>query len=168
MTTWAWITRLIRDRRGVSSVELGLSVAFILAPLASVFDLGIAYSEQIKLQQAVQAGAQYASMNVWDGSTSPTAITNTVTNALPPFLQSAVSITTPAQTCACPTGTTSPYIQSTDSLSTCGTTTCTDGEASSYYVTVAGQVSYTPIAPYSFVFMNNPQTLAATSVVRVQ
>ena len=163
-----WLARPMRDRRGVSAVELGLSVAFILPPLASVFDFGMAFSERIKLQQAVQAGAQYASMNVWDSSTSPTAITNTVKNALPSALQSLISITTPSETCACPTGTTSPYIQSTDSLSSCGTTTCSDGEQSAYYVTVSATLSYTPIAPYSFAFMSNPQPLDATSVVRVQ
>jgi len=169
-----WITCLLADQRGVSSVELGLVTALILAPLASVFDLGMAFSQQIKLQQAVQAGAQYASMNIWNSSTSPTAISNVVTNSLPASLQSAVTVygddthTAPYEACFCPTGTTGSYLQSADNLSTCGSTSCADGEASGYYVIVAASLSYTPIAPYSFAFMSNPQTLTASSVVRVQ
>ena len=179
-TDRAWLTRLMRDRRGVSAVELGLTAAFILPPLITVFDLGMAFSQEIKLQQAVQAGAQYASMNVWEGSSSPTAITNAVTNSLPASLQSAVTIagdfnsdgsvnhSAPYQACYCPTGTSGTYFTSTDNLSTCGTTTCSNGEKSGYYVTVSAKLNYTPIAPYSSVVMNSPQRLTATSVVRFQ
>jgi len=179
-TDRAWFTRLMRDRRGVSAVELGLTAAFIMPPLATVFDLGMAFSQEIKLQQAVQAGAQYASMNVWESSSSPTAITNAVTNALPASLQSAVTTagdfnsdgsvnhSAPYQACYCPTGTSGTYFTSADNLSTCGTTTCSNGEKSGYYATVSAKLNYTPIAPYSTLVMNNPQRLTATSVVRIQ
>jgi len=168
------VRRLWRDRRGISAVELGLTAAFILPPLGSVFDLGMAFSQQIKMQQAVQAGAQYASMNVWNSSSSPNAITSAVTSALPAALQSIVTVygdtthSAPYEACYCPTGTSGNYLQSVDNLSSCGATTCSDGETSGYYVTVAARLDYTPIAPFSFVFMNNPQTLTASSVVRVQ
>ena len=177
----AWLTRLMRDRRGVSAVELGLTAALIMPPLATVFDLGMAFSQEIKLQQAVQAGAQYASMRVWESSSSPTAITNAVTNALPASLQSAVTIagdfnsdgsvnhSAPYQACYCPTGTSGTYFTSADNLSTCGTTTCSNGEKSGYYATVSAKLNYTPVAPYSsLLVMNNPQRLTATSVVRIQ
>jgi Flp pilus assembly protein TadG len=180
LAPWRWLARLMRDQRGVSAVELGLTAAFILPPLGSVFDLGMAFSQEIKLQQAVQAGAQYASMRVWEGSSSPTAVTSAVTNSLPATLQSTVTVAgdfnadgsvnnaSPYQACYCPTGTSGTYFTSTDSLSTCGTTTCSNGEKSGYYMTVSAKLNYTPIAPYSFVFMNNPQRLTATSVVRIQ
>jgi Flp pilus assembly protein TadG len=185
-TDRAWLTRLMRDRRGVSAVELGLTAAFILPPLITVFDLGMAFSQEIKLQQAVQAGAQYASMNVWESSSSPTAITNAVTNSLPASLQSAIAAgigtiagdfnsdgsvnhSAPYQACYCPTGTSGTYFTSADSPSTCGTTTCSNGEKSGYYVTVSAKLNYTPVAPYSSpLVMNNPQRLTATSVVRIQ
>src|SRR4051794_16947918 len=83
-----WLARLIRDQRGVSAVELGLTAAFILPPLGSVFDLGMAFSQEIKLQQGVQAGAQYASMRVWEGTNPPPAVPSAVTNSLPATLQS--------------------------------------------------------------------------------
>lgn len=164
------LTRLMRDQRAVAAVELGLSAAFILPVLMPFVDLGMAFSEKIKLQQAVQAGAQYASMNVWNSSNSPTAITNVVTNALPTSLQSVVSVTPASETCGCPTGTTSPYLNSVDSLSTCGTTTCSDGEQSGYYVTVAATLSYNPLMPLTVTLnlMSSPESLSATSVVRVQ
>lgn len=155
--------RLLRDRRGVSAVELGLAAPLLLGALSPVVDFGMAFSQKTRLQQAVQAGAQYASMNVWNGGSSPTAIKAVVTNAttLPVTFPS-----DPSETCACPNGTTSPYIQAADTLSTCGTTTCSDGEVSGYYVSVAAQLTYTPLMPISF--LSNPTTLSATSVVRVQ
>lgn len=184
LAPWRWIACLMHDQRGVSAVELGLTAAFILPPLGSVFDLGMAFSQEIKLQQAVQAGAQYASMRVWEGSNSPTAVSSAVTNSLPATLQSAVTVAgdfnadgsvnnaSPYQACYCPTGTSGTYFTSSDSLSTCGTTTCSNGEKSGYYVTVSAKLSYTPIAPYSWVFMGDPQTHTLTqivnAVVRVQ
>src|SRR3954469_1456149 len=55
LAPWRWLACLMRDQCGVSAVELGLTAAFILPPLGSVFDLGMAFSQEIKLQQAVQA-----------------------------------------------------------------------------------------------------------------
>ena len=107
-----------------------------------------------------------------------------MTNSLPADLQSAVTVAggfnaagtaspaDPYQACYCPTGTSGTYFTSTDSLSTCGTTTCSNGEKSGYYVTVAAKLNYTPIAPYSWMFMGDPQThilrQIVNAVVRVQ
>jgi Flp pilus assembly protein TadG len=45
----AWIGVLARDRRGVSAVEFGLAAPVFLAALSPVIDLGLAFSQQIRI-----------------------------------------------------------------------------------------------------------------------
>src|SRR6267143_6940603 len=77
----AWIGALTRDRRGVSAVEFGLAAPVFLAALSPVIDLGLAFSEQIRVNQAVEAGAQYAAINPYSSGTWATNVQNAVTNA---------------------------------------------------------------------------------------
>jgi len=62
------IDALARDRRGMSAVEFGLAAPVFLAMLTPVVDLGLAFSQQIRVNQAVEAGAQYASSNPYAGT----------------------------------------------------------------------------------------------------
>ena len=64
---------LARDRRGMSAVEFGIAAPVFLAILMPVVDLGRAYSQQIQVRQAVQAGALYASVNVYNSGTWSTS-----------------------------------------------------------------------------------------------
>ena len=57
----ARIGALARDRRGMSAVEFGLAAPVFLAMLTPVIDIGLAFSQQIRVNQAVESGAQYAS-----------------------------------------------------------------------------------------------------------
>src|SRR5213075_1818680 len=68
----ARIAAVARDRRGMSAVEFGLAAPVFLAILTPVVDLGLAFSEQIRVNQAVEAGAQYATANPYNGSTTTT------------------------------------------------------------------------------------------------
>src|SRR5439155_863110 len=68
----ARIGALVRDRRGMSAVEFGLAAPVFLAILTPVIDLGLAFSQQIRVNQAVEAGAQYATANPYNGSTTTT------------------------------------------------------------------------------------------------
>jgi len=52
------LTGLRRDRRGVSAVEFALATPVLLALIVPVIDLGPAFSEPMKVQQAAQAGGQ--------------------------------------------------------------------------------------------------------------
>src|SRR5712672_2574184 len=64
----ARIGALARDRRGMSAVEFGLAAPVFLAMLTPVIDLGLAFSQQIRVNQAVEAGAQYAAMNQYNSN----------------------------------------------------------------------------------------------------
>src|SRR5438045_9769319 len=79
----ARIGALARGRRGMSAVEFGLAAPVFLAVLTPVIDLGLAFSQQIKLNQAVEAGAQYATANPYAGSSWSSAVSSAMTNAQP-------------------------------------------------------------------------------------
>ena len=74
------LRRLLRCDRGVAAIEFGLSAPMLLAMLVPVADLGLAFSRQQELRQAVQAGAQYAALHPWNQN-APAAITGAVTAA---------------------------------------------------------------------------------------
>ena len=163
----ARIGGLVRDRRGVSAVEFGLAAPVFLAALSPVIDLGLAFSQQIKVNQAVEAGAQYASINPYGGSTWSTNVQSAMTNGT----TLTVSPTVGAETCGCPNSTNT-AIQSHDSVSNCGTlngstgTLCTDGSQPGYYVTISAQATYASVMPYSV--LGTSATLSSQAVVRVQ
>ena len=158
-----WIGALARDRRGVSAVEFGLAAPVFLAALSPLIDLGLAFSQQIRVNQAVEAGAAYAAVNPYNSGTSwssgvSSAITNATTLTVNPVVGS--------QTCGCPNATNT-------AISNVGTPPCTvppqsncsDGTAPGYYVTISATATYTSVMPYPII--NNP-TLSSQAVVRIQ
>ena len=160
---------LARDRRGMSAVEFGIAAPVFLAILMPVVDLGRAYSQQIQIRQAVQAGALYASVNVYNSSTWSTNVQNAVTNSTYLSSDATFAATVGAESCGCPNAT-STDIVSHDTVTTCGPsnggTNCSDGSAPGYYVTITGSLTYTPVMPYSI--LANPTTLSDQAVVRIQ
>jgi Flp pilus assembly protein TadG len=160
---------LARDRRGMSAVEFGVAAPVFLAILMPVVDLGRAYSQQIQIRQAVQAGALYASVNVYNSGTWSTSVQTAVTNSTYLSSDATFAATVGAESCGCPNST-STDIVSHDTITTCGPsnggTNCSDGSAPGYYVTITGSVSYTPVMPYSI--LANPTTLSDQAVVRIQ
>jgi Flp pilus assembly protein TadG len=159
------LAALARDRRGMSAVEFGVAAPIFLGILMPVVDLGRAYSQEIQIRQAVQAGALYASVNMYSGSTWSSNVSSAVTNST----TLSVSPTVSAESCGCPNAD-STAIVSHDTVTTCGSsnggTNCSDGSTPGYYVTITGTLSYTPVMPYSI--LANPTTLSAQAVVRIQ
>jgi len=162
----AWIGALVRDRRGMSAVEFGLAAPIFLAALSPVIDIGLAFSHQIRVNQAVEAGAQYASMNPYNtSSTWSSNVSSAVTNAT----TMSVSPNVGAQTCGCPNST-STAIVTHDTATTCGTqnggTACPDGTQPGYYITISATSTYTSMMPYSI--LGSSRTLSSQAVVRIQ
>jgi Flp pilus assembly protein TadG len=154
-----WIGALARDRRGVSAVEFGLAAPVFLAALSPLIDLGLAFSQQIRVNQAVEAGAAYAAVNPYNSGTSwssgvSSAITNATTLTVSPVVGS--------QTCGCPNATNTAI--SNVGTPPCGQT-CTDGTTAGYYITISATATYTSVMPYPII--NNP-TLSSQAVVRIQ
>src|SRR6266576_3928369 len=93
----ARIGALARDRRGMSAVEFGLAAPVFLAILTPVIDLGLAFSQQIRLNQAVEAAAQYATANPYAGTTWANNVSSAMTNAS----TLSISPNVGSETCGC-------------------------------------------------------------------
>ncbi len=103
------------------------------------------------MQDAAQAGAQYALLKGWNS----TAIQNAVTRATP--LSSITASPAPTQSCGCPNGT-------TVTAAGCGTP-CPGGATPGTYVTVNARASYSPLINYPV--LGSSVTLTAQSIVRI-
>jgi Flp pilus assembly protein TadG len=143
---------LVGSERGNSAIEFALAAPMLVGLLVPVADLGMAFSQQMQVQQAAQAGAQYALLHGYNSS----AITNAVTAAT--NLSSVSAAPAPSQSWGCPTGTT---IAAAASGSTCA-----NGESAGSYVFVNAQSAYSPVLPYSV--LGSSVTLTAQAAVRVQ
>ncbi|MGC2412811.1 MAG: TadE family protein [Stellaceae bacterium] len=144
-----------RANGGTAALEFALATPLLVALLVPVADLGLAYSEQIRVEQAAQAGAQYAVFHPWS-TTSATAISKAVLAAS--TLSTITASPTPSQTCGCPSGT-------AIAATSCGSI-CADGLSAGYYVTVNAQAPYTSAMPYSL--LGSSVILSAQSIVRIR
>jgi Flp pilus assembly protein TadG len=149
------LAALRRAKGGTAAVEFALAAPVLLGLLVPVADLGIAYSEKNQIQQAAQAGAQYAAFHPWN-TNSPTDIANAVRTAS--NLPGVAATPAPTQLCGCPSG-------SAVTAASC-TSTCSTGESAGYYVVVNAQAPYTPKLPYSV--LGDSVTLAAQSTIRIR
>jgi Flp pilus assembly protein TadG len=159
----AWIGALARDRRGVSAVEFGLAAPMFLAALSPVIDLGLAFSQQIRINQAVEAGAQYASSNPYAGSSWSTGVSNAVTNAIANLT---ITPSVGSETCGCPNSTSTAIVTGSYGTPPTCSGSCPDGSNPGYYVTISAQATYTSVMPYSI--LGTSATLSSQAVVRVQ
>ena len=140
------------SRSGVSSVEFALAVPLLVSILMVLADFGVGFYEKMQVEDAAQAGAQYALLHGWDS----TAIQNAVTNAT--RLSGLSASPAPTKTCGCPSG-------SAVTTVVC-TATCSNGLSPGTYVNVNAQASYTPLISYPI--MGSTVTLTGQSVARIQ
>lgn len=149
------LRRLLRCNRGAVAVEFGLAAPVLLAVLVPVADLGIAFSQQQQLRQAVQAGAQYATSHAWNQN-SPNAIAAAITGAT--TLSGVTVSPSPYQQCGCPS--------SSGITTTQCSGNCVNGDTLGYYVFITARLPYTPILPYTL--LGSSTVLTAQSIVRIR
>jgi Flp pilus assembly protein TadG len=137
---------------GAAMVEFGLAVPILVAVLIPAVDLGMGLYQQMQVQNAAQAGAQYALLYGWN----TTSIQNAVTAAT--TLSTITATPAPSQSCGCPNGT-------AVATTSCGST-CSGGQSPGTYVTVGAQSVYQPILPYPVI--GSSVTLSAQAVVRIK
>src|SRR5262245_15911591 len=128
---------LARDHRGVSAVEFGLAAPVLLAALSPLIDLGVAFSQQIRSNQAVEAGAQYASSNAYNTSSWPTSVQNAMTNATALSISPSVG----SETCGCPNSTNTAIVTGSNGTPPSCSGTCADSSSPGYYVTISASVT---------------------------
>ena len=142
----------LRSDRGVSAVEFALAAPLLATILTVLVDFGMGFYQKMQVEDAAQAGAQYALLYGWDSN----AIQNAVTNATP--LTGLTATPVPTQTCGCASGT-------SVTAAVCGSL-CANGQSAGTYVTVNAQATYTPLISYPV--MGSTVTLSAQSMVRIQ
>ena len=156
------LRRFIRAQEGSVLVEFTVAVPVLLALLVGLLAFGMIENQQMTVNFAAQAGADYAATTALStfNATEITAIKNAVTST-----SSSVTITAspaPAQLCGCVTG------ASTFTTVTCGSATlCANGNPLGTFVTVSAQVP-APAFSASFLGIPLPTTLTAKVTVRTQ
>lgn len=146
------LARAAGDTSGVAAIEFGIVVPILVLMVVATVDIGMGFYRKMQVEDAAQAGAQWAIKNGFDAN----AITNAVTAAT-----SATSISvspTPVQFCGCATG-------STITTATCGTT-CSGGVQAGTYTTVSAQMTYSTILPYGI--FPSAYNFSSQSTVRLQ
>ncbi len=136
---------------GSAVMEFSIAAPVLAIIFVPLIDVGMAVYQQMQVQDAAQAGAQYAMRHGWNSSAIQSAVTSATAlsvNATP----------APSKSCGCPDS-------SSVSAATCGST-CSDGQTAGTYVTVGAQVTYTPLLPYPT--MGNSITLSAQTTARIE
>jgi Flp pilus assembly protein TadG len=146
------LRHVLRNRRGAVALEFGLLVPVLSTMVVGVTDLSIGFVRKMAVQEAAEAGAQYAAVHGWSSAAITTAITSATS------LTGVSASPAPSTSCGCPSGT-------SIAAATCGTT-CASGRTAGTYVTASAQYTYTMILSYPG--LGNPLTLSASTTVRIQ
>jgi len=138
-----FLARAASDTSGAAAIEFGVAVPVLALMVTAVIDLGLGVYHKMQVEDAAQAGTQWAIKNGFDAS----AISSAVTSATNSSQVSASPV--PVQFCGCATG-------SSVSTARCGTT-CPSGALAGTYVTVSAQMTYSttlryPALPSSYNF----------------
>lgn len=142
----------LRDRRGVAAVEFAIMVPILSLMVVSVTDIGLAIYRKMQVEDAAQAGVQYAILHGFDAS----GISSTVTSAT-----NSTAITAspgPVQFYGCPTSTGVSVVSAG--------TVCTGGTQAGTYATVSAQATYYTLINYQIVAAT--YTYNAQSTTRLQ
>jgi len=140
------------DRRGVAAVEFGIMIPLLSLMVVSLTDIGLALYRKMQVEEAAQAGAQYAILRGYNASGISDAVTN-ATNST-----AITASPAPTQFCGCPTS-------AGISAVSCGTV-CTGGAQAGTYTTVSARATYYTLINYQIVATT--YSFSAQSTARLQ
>jgi Flp pilus assembly protein TadG len=146
--------RLWRARDGSMAVEFALIAPVLIAIMVPVIDISVAIYTRMQVQNAAQAGAEYALAKGWNQTNVQNAITNAVS-----FLTVTAS-PAPTLTYQCVNGSGTGLVASSSGAA------CSGGGTAGSYVTANAQASYTPLVSYPG--FSGTTTYSSTAVVRIQ
>lgn len=142
----------LSDTSGATAIEFGVMIPLLSLMVVSLTDIGLAVYRKMQVENAAQAGAQYAIIRGFDATGISKAVTS-ATNS------TAVTATpSPVQFCGCPTS-------AGVSTVSCGTV-CSSGALAGTYTTVSAQATYSTLINYQIV--DSAYTYNAQSTVRLQ
>jgi len=158
---WRLLHAFVADRadgiRGVAAIEFAvIAMAFVVMMIGTA-DFGMGFYRRMQVQNAAQAGAQYAMAHEFNGS-SISSIETAVRSAT--AFSGIAPYPAPVQFDGCPSnaGVTSADINSK----------CPDGSAAGTYVTVSAQNIYRTVLPFPLLGIPDSFTFTAQSTVRIK
>jgi Flp pilus assembly protein TadG len=158
---WRAVRGFMVEANGISGaamVEFTVFAPILLSIAIYTMDFGLLMFSKMEVQNAAQAGAQYAIVNNgYDSSAISSAVTNaTKFTAVTP---------TSSQFCGCPSATRVTFCSA--SCDTCNTGTCSLS-VQGHYVTVTATptTTYTPLIRFGLVASS--YDISATSTVRIR
>jgi Flp pilus assembly protein TadG len=158
---WRAIRRFLVGADGVSGaamVEFTIFAPMLLSISIYTMDFGLLTFSKMEVQNAAQAGIQYAIVN--NGYDS-TAISSAVTNAT----KFTAVTPTSSQFCGCPSATAVKFCSA--SCDTCNTGTCSLSTQGHYVtVTATPTTTYKPLIPYGGIASSID--ISAKSTVRIK
>jgi Flp pilus assembly protein TadG len=137
---------------GVAAIEFAIFAPVLIFMMLCVVDLGMGIYRKMQVQNAAQAGAQYAMVHGFNAGLVSTAVQSATSfsgiSASPP----------PTQFCGC--------TSSTGVTSISCNSTCSGGSTPGTFVTVSTQGTYNTL--YSYPSIANTYNFTAQSTVRIQ
>jgi Flp pilus assembly protein TadG len=157
LSGWCGILgRAAGESRGAALVELAFAIPVLTGLLVPVIDIGMGLYQKMEVQDAAQAGAEYAIQSGWNSAAIQSAVTNATGLA-------GISATpAPSEFCGCPT-TTGITVQTGSPPCT---QICSGGSVAGTYVTVNATATYNPIMTYPI--LGSAVSLTAQTTVRIQ
>ena len=137
--------------RGVAAIELAIIAPVLLLFLICTLDLGIGIYRNMQVQNAAQAGAQYAIVHGFNVSSISSAVTNATS------FTGISADPAPNQFCGC--------AASTGVMAAACGSNCAGGSLAATYVTVSAQGTYNTFFPYPL--LPNSYTFTAQPTVRI-
>jgi hypothetical protein len=142
-----------RNRRhGTAAIEFALLAPLLVILLTGLIEMGFGAYEAMEVQEAAEAGAQFAALHGWDADGIAAAVVNAVGGA------GITASPDPQQFCGCATG--------TGILQQGCATTCSDGRAAGSYIQVNATIPHHSILPFPGTPL--PDTLSGQSTIRIQ
>jgi Flp pilus assembly protein TadG len=147
-----FFSRAASNTSGAVAVEFGFMVPVLAFMVIAVTDIGLGVYRKMQVENAAQAGIEYAIVHGFDVS----AISNAVTSATN---SSAITASpSPTTFCGCATG-------AGINTASCGTT-CPGGALAATYTTASAQATYNTIMDYPF--LPSTYTFSKQSTARLQ
>jgi Flp pilus assembly protein TadG len=137
---------------GLAAIEFGMIAPVLALAIIGTVDLGMGIYRKMQVQNAAQAGAEYAVTHGFVASAVTSAITNAT--ALPTIQVSPE----PVKFCGCPSA-------AGVIAAACGST-CPGGAQAGTYITASARTTYVTLLPYPL--FPTSFDLAAQSTVRIQ
>lgn len=142
---------------GVAAIEFAVVATMLMFMAIGTLDLGLGFYRKMQVQNAAQAGAQYAMLHTIDGS-NVAAIESAAVNATALTEVSFPQAPTRFSGCAGPTGIATPDVNYQ----------CPDGTSAATYLTVVTQSIYRPVLAFPALGIPDALTFNASATVRIQ